>query len=203
MSGRKLKAIVVATLTLGLAVLTAGPAQAEGSAPAAPQAGTERNTGGLTLADVAKRSGVSAAALAGPYHIVNRHSRKCLTVQNASLGNTAPVVQYTCESSAPYNEDWYYDAANLQFINGHSFKCLTVQNASLGNTAPAVQYTCDNSAPYNESWYGQENTWHIVNVHSNKCLTVKSASLGNNAPVVQYTCDNSAPYNEDWELILS
>jgi hypothetical protein len=42
------------------------------------------------------------------YHIVNRHSGKCLTIQNASTANTAQAVQYTCDHNAPYNEEWSY-----------------------------------------------------------------------------------------------
>jgi hypothetical protein len=43
----------------------------------------------------------------GDYLIVNAHSGKCLTVYWASQSDNAPVVQYDCEYSAPFNERWY------------------------------------------------------------------------------------------------
>lgn len=42
----------------------------------------------------------------GPWHVVNRHSGRCLTVQNASTANNAYALQYGCDYAAPYNEEW-------------------------------------------------------------------------------------------------
>ncbi len=158
----------------------------------------------------AKQTGRSVAALSGPWHLVNIHSEKCLTVSGASTANNAGAVQYTCDFLSPHNEDWYledvYGSGDYwHIINAHSGKCLTVSGASLANNAGAVQYTCDLSFPYNEEWVlenvsGPRASWHVSNAHSGKCLTVFGASLANNAGAVQYTCDYSLPYNEEWAI---
>ncbi|GIH08266.1 hypothetical protein Rhe02_63330 [Rhizocola hellebori] len=165
----------------------------------------------LAMRDLfAKQTGRSTAALSGPWHFINRHSDKCLTVSGASVANNAGAVQYTCDYSAPHNEDWYfedvYGTGNWwHVINAHSGKCLTISGASGANNAGAVQYTCEYNSPYNEEWYvydvyGTGIYWHPINRNSGKCLTVSGASVANNASAVQYTCDYSLPFNEEWAI---
>jgi hypothetical protein len=65
------------------------------------------------------------------------------------------VVQYTCDSSYPYNENWTLVPVTeftYHLVNQHSQKCLTILNVSTSDNANAVQYTCDYSAPFNEEW---------------------------------------------------
>lgn len=196
-----------------LTMLTGLPAQAVPQAAPAPAAPADGRA--TPVAPDRERTGSptrAAAADDGPYWLFNANSGKCLTVQNASLANNAPTLQFTCAGGAPFNEDWFLDSnddGTYQIVNGHSGKCLTVQNASLLNEAPVVQYTCDTIAPFNERWefidLGQhpaDHWYHIRNVNSGFCLTVKGASAANNAFGVQYACDNRvAPYNEEWQLI--
>jgi hypothetical protein len=152
-----------------------------------------------------------AGPLYGPYHIENVRSGLCLTIQGASTATNALALQYTCNTTAPYNEDWWLEDLSpgdnwYHFVNGHSGLCLTVQGASTANNARTLQYPCDYSAPYNEEWLLEDlspynSHVHLRNRHSNKCLTIQSASLSNNALAVIYTCDYSAPYNEEWRLL--
>lgn len=53
----------------------------------------------------AKRTGRTAAAVSGPWHFVNLHSDKCLTVSGAGTANNAGAVQYTCDYGLPINEE--------------------------------------------------------------------------------------------------
>ncbi|RZU74916.1 ricin-type beta-trefoil lectin protein [Micromonospora kangleipakensis] len=236
MSTRKFAAIVVATLTLGTTILTGGPANADDSTAttASARAAAQRpdvrpGPAGVRNSAVAKKQALSAAQLAkrdefanrtglaardlyGPYHIINQHSNKCLTIYTASTANNANAVQYTCDFSYPFNEEWYLedvygDQTAWHLRNAHSGKCLTIYTASTANNATAVQYTCDYSSPYNEEWYMEDvyltgARWHLRNGHSFKCLTIYTASTANNYAAVQYTCDWNSPFNEEWRFQL-
>src|SRR5262245_38126406 len=134
-------AILGTALTVCVALVATSPAQAGQGESAG------RSSDGPSVADVAKRSGLPAAARPEPFHIVHHHSGQCLTIQNVSTADNAPAVQYTCDNSYPYNEDWYLDGYHI--VNRHSGKCLTIRDVSTADNAAAVQYTCDNSYPYN------------------------------------------------------
>ncbi len=91
------------------------------------------------------------------YHIVNEHSDRCLTVQNASKNNNALALQFTCDYNTPYNEEWFLVAPSQynehrMIVNRHSGLCLTVQNDGRQNNALLLQYGCYISAPYNDEW---------------------------------------------------
>jgi hypothetical protein len=200
---------------IGATTLAGAPAHADNST--AERAGLRQPVvqaakGEPTAAQLAKRNafaermGIPSIQVTGPWHLVNDHSGLCLTVAGASTANNANIVQYTCDFSYPYNEDWYFDGAHI--INGHSGLCLTVAGASTADNANLVQFGCENTFPYNENWYaeplyGGSYYWHLWNGHSNKCMTVGGASLANNANIVQYTCDYSYPYNEEWIIVAS
>ncbi|ALG11983.1 hypothetical protein AOZ06_38520 [Kibdelosporangium phytohabitans] len=141
--------------------------------------------------------GVSPANLDGPWHIVNRHSGKCLAVNWASGDERAWVVQHTCEYNAPYNEDWYFDGSRI--INRNSGKCLAINWGSHDERMVAVQLSCDNSAPQNWTREVLGNGYsHFVNGNSGKCLAINWASGDERAWAVQHTCEYNAPYNEEW-----
>ncbi|MEU4449619.1 RICIN domain-containing protein [Actinosynnema sp. NPDC050801] len=200
MSLRKVAAIAAALLTIGAVNLAGAPAHAGDSGPVAASGSEVRQAQvEARRADVARRAGVSADMLDGPWHIVNRHSGKCLAVNWASHDERAWVVQHTCEYSAPYNEEWYFDGAHI--VNGHTGKCMAVNWASHDERAWVVQHTCESSAPYNENWNREHlasGYSHFVNQHTGKCLAVNWASHDERAWAVQHTCEYSAPYNEEW-----
>lgn len=93
---------------------------------------------------------VSAGLHINAVHLVNADTGKCLTMQGASTANNAMAVQYDCDSSPPFNENWVIDGNHI--VNWHSNKCLTVYYASTAENITAVQFTCENSAPFNENW---------------------------------------------------
>ncbi|MFI9570782.1 RICIN domain-containing protein [Microbispora rosea] len=178
-------------------------------APASATASTAAATT-TTAAVPFWHAGYSTANLIGPFHVVNGHSNKCLTVLGAGGAENTSAVQFTCDKTYPFNEDWYLEdlsAFNKYFHirNQHSGKCLTVLGASKAENAKVVQFTCDYTFPFNEQWYlvdlsPADGYYHIVNRNSNKCLTVLGASGANNASAVQFTCDKFPPYNEKWVL---
>jgi hypothetical protein len=92
------------------------------------------------------------------YWIKNQTSGKCLTVQNASMSDNVPIIQYACNSGA--NEIWRYNrfddltyfvtingvllsAYRYQIQNVNSGLCITVKNASMANGSTLLQYTCN------------------------------------------------------------
>ena len=151
----------------------------------------------------------AAPASAGPiymYWIVNQNSVKCLNVDNASLADRAPVIQWTCQTTFT-NDQWYFLPAPapvdaVWIINRHSRKCLNVNNASVADRAPVVQWTCQEPLP-NDKWSLVDmgnGFYHIVNVNSGKCLNVSNASLADRAPVVQWPCQTTFT-NDSWYLV--
>jgi len=219
---REFVAVLVTTLTVGGAILISGPpasARAPGpgaqSTPDGRQVLPAPSTEQLARRDAfARRAGLDSAALNGPRHLINYHSRKCLTIYGASTANNANAVQYDCENQSPFNEDWYLedvygDGSWYMLRNGNALnKCLTVYGASTANNANVVQYDCDYSYPFNEQWeakiVGYNARDFITNVkfrnrnNSSMCLTVYGASTANNANAVQYACDTDYPYNDVW-----
>lgn len=153
MSFRKVAAIAAAVLTISTLNLVGAPAYAGDSAQVSTERSDLRPTRAqieARRAEVAERAGLSAAMLDGPWHIVNRNSGKCAAVNWASHDERAWIVQHTCDYSAPYNEEWYFDGAHI--VNGHTGKCMAVNWASHDERAWVVQHTCEYSAPYNEEW---------------------------------------------------
>lgn len=192
---------ILVTIAVGLLA----PIGATGTAQATPaDAPATRDRSG--------QPGVAAPlADSGPWHLVNRHSGRCLTIRNISTANNAEAVQWDCEYTAPFNEDWFLDDLSpadpyFHIVNSHSGKCLTIRNVSTANDAPAVQWDCDWGAPFNEEWYFEDLSsadpyYHIRNRHTDKCLTILNIGTANNTEAVQYDCDYGAPFNEEWQLV--
>lgn len=227
MSTRKFAVIVVTTMTLGATILTGASANADdstatsaSSAPAPvqrPDADPEHtgakeqalSAGQIAARDqFAKRMGVAAALYSGPWLIVNLNSGLCLTIYQASENNDANAVQFTCDTTWPYNERWYREKSThdgwVHLVNENSNLCLTVYYARTDNDAPVVQFACDWESPFNEEWYVDplpDGQWvHITNYNSLLCLTVSGASTNNEANAVQFGCDSTWPYNEYWKF---
>jgi hypothetical protein len=92
------------------------------------------------------------------YWIKNQTSGKCLTVQNASLSDGAPIIQYPCNLGT--NEIWQYNrydnvtyvvtlngaihqAYRYKIQNVKSSLCIGVENMSTANGAKLVQSGCN------------------------------------------------------------
>ncbi|MBP9658059.1 MAG: RICIN domain-containing protein [Candidatus Promineofilum sp.] len=145
---------------------------------------------------------VIAQQVKGPqyFHIVAKHSDKCLDVQNASKANGANVFQYSCHGGD--NQLWQLvDFGNdyYQIRAKHSGKCLDVQDWSKVNGANVFQYECHGGD--NQLWQLIEfgnRYFQIRAKHSGKCLDVQGWSKVNGANVFQYECHGGD--NQLWRL---
>jgi hypothetical protein len=205
--------VMVIAITIGTVVASPGPAQAEyrGLTPIASTVSTvsvrtPSPQARQTLDRLQAALPSDAPKAAGPFHVINEYSQKCLNVWNASADNYAQIIQYTCESSMP-NDVWWFQLVNesenspYYLINDYSGRCLNVWNASTADYALVIQYTCG-SGLQNDQWlvtdYGVES-FRLQNRHSLKCLNVNNASTADYALLIQYTCGSSLP-NDFWQL---
>jgi hypothetical protein len=92
------------------------------------------------------------------YWIWSGKSGKCLTVQNASTANNAPIIQYTCNTGG--NEEWrvaYVKTVNgldyYRIIGRQSGKCITVQNKSTADGAKLLLYDCNGGDNQHWTWF--------------------------------------------------
>ena len=225
MSTRGRKRIGAAVLMSAVSVFAIGLSNPAQAAPPVAEPAAERAVAGTgpvilpvgTDPEAANRAAVAsvgasaAAARLGPYHIENVRSGKCAAIQNAGTANNALALQFTCDTVAPHNDDWYFDeiapgSIYYHVVNRHSGKCLAIQNAGTADNNRALQFTCDSVAPHNDDWWlidTSPDNIHVllVNRHSGRCLTVQNASLSNNAALLQFGCEYEAPYNEQWRLL--
>jgi hypothetical protein len=174
---------VVAVLALASPLLTL-PASAAPTAPAPP---------------------AQSAAVQGPYVIDFLHSGKCLDLPNSTTSNVQ-LIQYTCNTSFPANQGWYFEDTTSGYYKIRSqatSKCVTVLNASTANSAQVIQYPCNDT--YNAQWLpvpkGTSTTgldyYELRNRNSGKCLNVQGASTSNSAKLIQYDCA-SANDRQTW-----
>ena len=136
------------------------------------------------------------------YKIVNRASGKALAVQNAGLGDSAPVVQWDYVDTTT-NDEWrlvdvgggYYD-----IVNAYSGKALDVQGGVADDGKPLIQYASHGSP--NQQWQlvPTDSGFHrIVSRNSGKVADVQGQSVDNGAPVIQYPWNGQG--NQQWQLI--
>ncbi len=129
------------------------------------------------------------------YHVINKKSNKCATVKNASTGNGADIIQWTCHDQP--NTLWGIVPAENSFgiyylKAKNSRKCAVVRNASEQDGADIIQWTCHNQP--NTLWEISEvdnsGYFHILGRGSRKCLHVHNGSTVNGGDVRQRTCAN-------------
>jgi hypothetical protein len=89
------------------------------------------------------------------YHLVARHSGKCLDVPSASTEDGIALQQWACLEPAKDHQLWKLAAAPgspgyFETKAKHSSKCLDVLNASTASGAAIKQYTCGGQS--NQRW---------------------------------------------------
>ncbi|MFJ1706306.1 RICIN domain-containing protein [Kitasatospora sp. NPDC088346] len=170
MISRKSVALLSGALVLLSAPLTAGPAVAAGTSPAA--------------------SGQNAVA--GNW-LIHTFNGKCVEVENSQTGNGATVQQWDCVGQA--GSGWYGEwHGSYEYVkNSHSGKCLEVENSQTGNGARIQQWDC--LGQEGSKWYPVDagNGYvNLVNYHSGKCLEVENSQTGNGARIQQWDCVGQA-----------
>jgi hypothetical protein len=134
---------------------------------------------------------------------------RAMAVLNASIGETAPLIQYTFSPSEPYNDLMVLEIEggpdNLVRIkprhtfsndgNPHNDKCLAIKNNEPGYNQPIVSATCTYDRIDNDVWeifgYISSDGW-TGNLFQNRahhtCIVVQNASLANYARLITHSC---------------
>ncbi|GLZ36764.1 RICIN domain-containing protein [Actinokineospora sp. NBRC 105648] len=135
------------------------------------------------------------------YTIRAQHSGKCLDVQADGLGDSVPVIEWTCHGGS--NQQWRVqeDADKFMIQEVHSGRCLDVEGASLDDGAPLIQWSCHTSGG-NEVWYlvyAGAGSFELQAAHSGKCADVQGGSSADGSRVIQYTCAGTD--NQRWKFV--
>ncbi len=155
----------------------------------------------VVAADVVRIEFVASTS-GTPYHIVARHSGKCLDINGASTEDGALLLQWDCTgvsnqvfSLVPAGGDYY------QIVAAHSNKCLDVDTSEGNdhNGAEVRQMTftgADNQLFRLED--AGDGYFKLKAKHSELVLDVYGKSTDNGAKVVQWTDSHST--NQAFEL---
>jgi alpha-glucosidase len=136
------------------------------------------------------------------YKIVNRNSGKVLAVQNAALGDVAPVVQWDYVD-ATTNDEWrLVDAGNGAFdiVNHYSGKALDLKGALADDGTPLVQYASHGAS--NQQWQlvpTDGGYVRLVSAATGKVADVTQRSLDNGAAVIEFPWNGQS--NQQWQLV--
>lgn len=134
----------------------------------------------------------SAAHAQSEYHIVARHSGKCLNVAGAAKADKTPIVQWDCSEWAHDNfvfesrGDGYYTISPAHARGS----CLDVDwNRRFDEGVQIELYRChggDNQAFRLQYAGGQY--FQVVSKVSGKCLDVAAHSTSSGAAIIQWNC---------------
>ena len=143
----------------------------------------------------------------GRYKIVNRKSRKVLTVTDGSMNAGAALSQNA--NANKFYQQWKVEPVSNR-IGGdfsyytltavHSGKALDVLNWSLNDGASLIVY--DKADGNNQQWfleYAEDGWFYIRSRHSALCLEVKNGASYNGAAIVQSVKDGNP--QQQWRLI--
>lgn len=150
------------------------------------------------------------------YHLVSRHSNKCMAVSANSQSNGAAILQWTCTPGTDPADGYTFSIRpvaggyNEIRVNPRSAaeqsepKCLDVTGASTENGTKLQQYPCASEAHPNQLWQlvqiqGQPYIG-LVAKHSGKCADVEGASSENGARIQQWDCSWSG--NQQWGVSI-
>lgn len=134
------------------------------------------------------------------YEIRSASSGKCLTVDQASQADGAPVVQLTC--SGKTNQRWQLQRKSdgtFAMKAQHSNLCMAVASNSATNGLLIVQSACGGA---NKQWQLVDDVDAIIarpqtsGSQNRKCLDLSMSSPADNAPIIQWSC--SGLTNQRW-----
>ena len=110
------------------------------------------------------------------YHIVARHSGKCLDVARAGVGNGAQVVQWDCNEGD--NQKWQFTPVgngDYKIIARHSGKSLDVFGGIVSQGNGVIVEQWDYNGAGNQLWQlipVEDGYYRIVAKHSGKSLDI-------------------------------
>ena len=127
----------------------------------------------------------------------NINTDRCLGADSADTSNGAPVFQWACSASNPY-EQWHIEVANdnLQVLkNVGTGTCLAGDGSASGNGAPVFQWNCGTGGSYEDWILGGSGTASVYanatlyNWGDRTCLANDSTDVGNGGKIFQWTCN--------------
>ena len=134
------------------------------------------------------------------YHLVARHSGKCLEVSYGSSQNGVSIHQEPCGDGHTQQAQAFvlvpspYNGSDYELVNRKSGKCMDVKDASTSDGAGIQQYDCLGWGQTNQVFQGlpvsasdtEHDTFRPENSH--KCLDVAGVSTADGALLQQWTC---------------
>lgn len=143
----------------------------------------------------------------GRYKIVNRKSRKLLTVTDGAMNAGAGISQNT-NLNKLYQQWWVEPVSNrvggdfsyFTLTAVHSNKAIDVLNWSLNDGTSVIAF--DKAGGNNQQWfleYAEDGWFYIRSRHSALCLEVKNGASYNGAAIVQSVKDGNP--QQQWRLI--
>jgi hypothetical protein len=142
------------------------------------------------------------------YHLVARHSGKCLSLSENNPSNGAAIIQWACSPSPSPGDG---QVITLVPMGGSRYnvkvnssgKCVDVTGVSTADGAYLQQWDCLGPSQTNQIWNkvqieGQSGYFAFIAQHSSKCMDVAGVSTGNGARIQQWTCYWSG--NQQWKV---
>lgn len=130
----------------------------------------------------------------------NRNTNRCLGADSANTSNGAPVFQWACSSTNPY-EQWHVLVVNdgLQVLkNVGTGTCLDGDGSASGNGKPVFQWSCSADTSSFEDWIvggsgalSDDANATLYNWGDRTCLANDSAHVGDGGTIFQWTCNRS------------
>lgn len=146
---------------------------------------------------------LSRGNFVGYFHIVSKHSGKCLDVLEARTDDYVPVQQYTLHGGA--NQQWLFvktPDGYYHIFARHSGKCLDIDSHSYEDFARACQ--CVVHGGDNQKWEIRSTVdgYHnILAKHSRKALDVGYWSQEDGGTILQYSFHGDA--NQCWRIVAA
>ena len=121
------------------------------------------------------------------YHIIAKHSGKCLDLRYANRVYGERLIQYTCHSGD--NQKFQFETASdgyYRIVVGHSRQCVDQLLANYNDGGLIGQYPCHTGQ--NQQWLPSYSSgYYQFNVrHSSKNMDVQNASYSDAAQLIQY-----------------
>jgi hypothetical protein len=140
-------------------------------------------------------------------HLIAMHSTKCLTGEDGSRSDGAPLIQQGCGAAAAQRFEFRARSGGYQIRIAQVGACLAIRRGATANGTPLIQRAeCDGAAAQRFTLRpvaGFADAFLIVAWRSGKCLDVKAGAQDDGTPVIQWSCGDSATAgNQVWKVAL-
>lgn len=145
--------------------------------------------------------GDARAAVSGgfSFQLASSGGGTCLAADGSDTADGAPIWQWACNSSDPYQQWTVVSSVGALPIlrNVGSGTCLDWDGSKIGNAQPIFQWSCDAADGSQQFWFlgsGRMNTDGAAqalmqNDHDGTCVEADGSDHANGAPIWQWTCN--------------